>query len=92
MPSITARSLTTSRVVPAIGVTIARSDRSSALSRLLLPTFGRPTSATVAPSLSNRPLFAPASTPSSASTACDRSAWTSLTGISSSGKSAEASR
>ena len=36
---------TGSRVVPGISLTIARSSPTSALSRLLLPTFGRPTMA-----------------------------------------------
>ncbi len=42
MPRRLATSSTVSRVVPATGVTIARSVRNNALSRLDLPTFGRP--------------------------------------------------
>ena len=54
-PSISAVSVTRSRVVPGIGVTIARPARSSALNRLDLPTFGFPTIATRAPSRISRP-------------------------------------
>ncbi|MNL13843.1 hypothetical protein D3C87_1347630 [compost metagenome] len=45
----------TSRVVPATSVTMARSACSSAFSRLDLPTLGRPTMAREAPSRSRRP-------------------------------------
>ena len=55
-------SCTASRVVPAIGVTIAASSPASRLSRLDLPTLGRPTSTTVSPSRSSAPCFARAST------------------------------
>ena len=45
----------TSRVVPGTGVTIARSVRRSAFSRLDFPTFGQPTIAAVTPSRRTRP-------------------------------------
>ena len=48
-------SVTRSRVVPAVSVTIARSCPSSALKRLDFPTFGRPAITTVAPSRIIRP-------------------------------------
>jgi hypothetical protein len=44
-----------SRVVPGVGATMARSSRSSALSRLDLPTFGSPTITASAPSCRMRP-------------------------------------
>ena len=47
-PSITACS-TTSRVVPAMGVTMARSKPAKRLSRVLLPTLGLPTMAASTP-------------------------------------------
>ena len=53
---------TASRVVPAIGVTIATSSPASRLSRLDLPTFGRPISTTVSPSRNSAPCFARART------------------------------
>ena len=46
----TLRALALDGVVPAIGVTIARSTRSNAFRSELLPTFGFPTNATRAPS------------------------------------------
>ena len=49
MPSSEAVSETRSRVVPGMSVTMARSCSSSRLNRLLLPTFGRPTIASVKP-------------------------------------------
>ena len=60
-------SLTLSRVVPGIGVTIASSAPANALSSELLPTFGCPASTTVMPSRSNAPWRARASTASTAS-------------------------
>ena len=54
-PAITSVPSTTSRVVPGVAATIARSCPSSAFSRLDLPAFGRPTSATVTPSCTSRP-------------------------------------
>ncbi len=62
MPWISICACTASRVVPAIGVTIATSSPASWLSRLDLPTFGRPTSTTVRPSRSSAPCFARART------------------------------
>ena len=59
-----------SRVVPATGVTMARSMPSSVLSSDDLPALGRPTSATRSPSRSTRPRSTPASSravPSAAS-------------------------
>ena len=50
-----------SRVVPAIGVTIATSSPARRFSRLDLPTFGRPTSTTASPSRSSAPCAARAS-------------------------------
>ena len=45
--------VTVSRVVPGISVTIARSSPRRALRRLLFPTFGLPTNATLSPFLSS---------------------------------------
>ena len=42
-------SLTRSRVVPGVAVTMARSRSTRRLNRLDLPTFGRPTMASVRP-------------------------------------------
>ena len=53
-PSCTACS-TTSRVVPATGVTIARSNPASRLSSVLLPTLGRPSSTQSTPWRSTAP-------------------------------------
>ena len=50
MPPIATVSLTRSRVVPGIAVTIARSRSTSRLNKLDFPTFGRPTIASVIPS------------------------------------------
>ena len=50
MPPTSAYSSMASRVVPGISVTMARSSRRSALSRLDFPTFGFPTIAVVRPS------------------------------------------
>ena len=58
-PRMSARSVSRSRVVPGMAVTIARLALSSALNRLDLPTFGVPTIATCAPSRINRPRAAP---------------------------------
>ena len=55
MPLSEAVSETVSRVVPGISVTIARSCSSRRLKRLLLPTFGRPTMASVNPSCTSFP-------------------------------------
>ena len=60
-PPMSARSVTRSRVVPGIGVTIARLALSSVLNRLDLPTLGVPTIATWAPSRINRPRALPLS-------------------------------
>ena len=49
MPPMAAVSETRSRVVPGISVTMARSCSSRRLNRLLLPTLGRPTMASVRP-------------------------------------------
>ena len=68
---MSAVSVTRSRVVPGIGVTIARPARSSALNRLDLPTFGLPPIATRAPSRISRPRLASQS--SVAELALDRS-------------------
>ena len=54
-PPICTASVSVSRVVPGISVTIARSPPSSAFSRLLLPAFGLPQSTTRKPSSSMRP-------------------------------------
>src|SRR4029078_5249430 len=56
---------TESRVVPAIGVTIATSSPARRLSRLDFPTFGRPMRTAVRPSRSTAPCRASPSTPSS---------------------------
>ena len=50
MPPMATVSLTRSRVVPGVAVTIARSRSTSRLNKLDLPTFGRPTIASVNPS------------------------------------------
>ena len=63
-PSNSSCSSITSRVVPAYCETIARSSRSSALSRLLLPTFGLPTIAVRKPSRRILPVCACARRPS----------------------------
>ena len=55
MPRTLTNSSSTSRVVPGIGVTIARSAFASAFMRLDLPTLGRPTSTAVTPSRTMRP-------------------------------------
>ena len=62
MPSISIWLATVSRVVPAIGVTIATSSPASRLRRLDLPTFGWPISTTASPSRSSAPCRACAST------------------------------
>ncbi len=54
-PSIWMVSLTLSRVVPAIGVTMASSAPASALSNELLPALGWPASTTCRPSRSKAP-------------------------------------
>ena len=56
-PSCTTVSSTASRVVPAIGETIARSLPVSVLSSVDLPTFGRPMIATLMPAASPRGAF-----------------------------------
>ena len=63
MPWISTWERTASRVVPAIGVTIATSSPASWFSRLDLPTLGRPTSTTVRPSRRSAPCVARARTP-----------------------------
>ncbi len=50
MPPIATVSLTRSRVVPGVAVTMARSRSTRRLNKLDLPTFGRPTIASVNPS------------------------------------------
>ena len=55
IPLREASSSTVSRVVPGIGVTIARSSARRAFKRVDLPTFGRPTIAIVSPSRMIRP-------------------------------------
>mmetsp|Transcript_27156 Transcript_27156/g.69106 ORF Transcript_27156/g.69106 Transcript_27156/m.69106 type:complete len:341 (-) Transcript_27156:637-1659(-) len=74
-PPTTSPASSTSRVVPAMSVTIARSVRVHALSRLDLPTFGRPTMATCSPWRSSVPVCAvrsAASIPSARASTC----WT----------------
>ncbi len=63
-PSKAASTVTTSRVVPGVGSTIARSYPASALRSRLLPTFGRPASTTLQPSSSRVPTFARSISPS----------------------------
>lgn len=58
-PSITACS-STSRVVPAMGVTMARSNPASRFSRVLLPTLGRPSSTQSTPRRKTAPAPYPA--------------------------------
>jgi hypothetical protein len=65
--------LTTSRVVPGTGVTMASSAPASALSSELLPAFGWPAITTLMPSRSSAPWRARCITP--ASVACSRSSW-----------------
>ncbi len=55
MPPMSTRSVSTSRVVPGTAVTIARAAPASALNKLDLPAFGRPTMTTSRPSRSTRP-------------------------------------
>ena len=55
MPASSTCERTVSRVVPAIGVTIATSSPASRLRRLDLPTFGRPTSTIESPARSAAP-------------------------------------
>jgi len=57
MPSMFDTSDTTSRVVPGISVTIARSCSSNRLNKLLFPTFGRPTIASVSPCRTRPPYW-----------------------------------
>mmetsp|Transcript_17138 Transcript_17138/g.47522 ORF Transcript_17138/g.47522 Transcript_17138/m.47522 type:complete len:275 (-) Transcript_17138:585-1409(-) len=86
-PPTTKPASTTSRVVPAISVTIARSLELHALSRLDFPTFGRPTMATVMPERSNVPVRAvrkAASMPSCSDSTCPCSLCASMSGKSSS--------
>ena len=54
-PSMSAVSVTKSRVVPGAAVTMARLAPTSALNKLDLPTFGLPAIATRAPSRISRP-------------------------------------
>ena len=72
MPPTTSCDSTTSRVVPGRSVTMARSQRLQALSRLDLPTLGRPTMATLSPIRSSCPASAVAkmcsTSPSTAAT------------------------
>ena len=56
-PSIAARVVTTSRVVPAVGETIARENPATAFSNRLFPTFGRPVKTTFQPPSNRRPMF-----------------------------------
>ena len=55
MPSSEIRSVTRSRVVPGVAVTMARSRSTRRLKSELLPAFGRPTMARVRPSCTMRP-------------------------------------
>ena len=55
IPPIDAVSEIKSRVVPGMSVTIARSCSNSALNRLLFPTLGRPTMASVSPARTSDP-------------------------------------
>ena len=55
MPSRETRSVTRSRVVPGVAVTMARSRLTKRLKREDLPTFGRPTIAKEKPSRTMRP-------------------------------------
>ena len=57
MPPIAAVSETRSRVVPGMSVTMARSCSSRRLNRLLLPTLGRPTMASVSPARTSPPYW-----------------------------------
>lgn len=93
-PSIWIVWRTMSRVVPAIGVTIASSAPASAFSRELLPAFGWPAITTWMPSRSSAPWCARCIT--RARFACRRSSWPCASAfcrksISSSGKSSVAS-
>ena len=54
-PLMSIHSVSVSLVVPGISVTMARSCPSKLLNRLDLPTFGRPTKATLIPSRRSRP-------------------------------------
>ena len=65
MPSIWICSRNTSRVVPAISVTIAASLPAKAFSKLDLPAFGRPAITTFIPSRKIEPCFASLRTKSS---------------------------
>ena len=94
MPPISTGRSTGSRVVPAMAVTIAASSRTSRLSRLDLPTFGRPASTTVRPCDRRRPVRARASsaTASRAAPAAAHRVFAARTkSRSSSGKSSDAS-
>ena len=93
-PSICTGSRNASRVVPGSGATIARSSPARRLSRLDLPTFGRPASTTCTPVRSRLPCRLFASTASSASRTRARRAAASCAcsgSTSSSGKSSIAS-
>src|ERR1035438_7605380 len=57
MPPMEAVSLTRSRVVPGVSVTMARPCSSRRLNRLLLPTLGRPTMASVSPCRTRPPYW-----------------------------------
>ena len=92
LPSSTMRSLSTSRVVPGMSVTMARSALNSAFISEDLPTFGRPHSTTDAPSRSIRARLGSArfaSSPASASNSTRASAPTTASSTSS-GKSTAA--
>mmetsp|Transcript_10480 Transcript_10480/g.64136 ORF Transcript_10480/g.64136 Transcript_10480/m.64136 type:complete len:288 (-) Transcript_10480:5331-6194(-) len=86
---------TTSRVVPATSDTMAFSQPAMALSRLLFPAFGRPTSATEAPLWSTRDFSASSRIRRTSTRSCfapRTSAWRSSGGIpSASSKSTRAS-
>ena len=58
-PSIAARIDTTSRVVPAVGETIARSNPAMAFRSRLLPTLGRPVRTTFQPAYEPHPDLGP---------------------------------
>ena len=91
-PRTFATSSRVSRVVPGIGVTMARSVRRRALSRLDLPTLGLPTRAVRTPWRSTMPVVALAISAWMSPRAGRRSGDTSAGGTSSSGKSIVASR
>ena len=75
-PSSTSSLSSRSRVVPGRSVTMARSRRLRRLSRLLLPTLGRPTMATLNPSRRTSPCRAPSTRAASSPRTASSSALT----------------